>query len=126
MKTYNENLHGNAKPCVYENAKDLRKGQTKAEEILWKNLRGRKLMNLKFRRQHPFENFVLDFYCHEEKLCIEADGSIHNQKEVMEYDQDRTRLLNEHEIIVLRFTNYEIINNIEIVLSKIISHINRK
>ena len=126
MKAYNENLHGNAKPSVYENAKGLRQGQTKAEELLWKNLRARKFINLKFRRQHPFENFVLDFYCHEEKLCIEADGSIHNEKEVMENDQNRTRLLNENGITVLRFTNHEIINNIDAVLSKIINHINRK
>ncbi len=126
MKAYNENLHGNAKASVYENAKGLRQGQTKAEEILWKNLRARKFMNLKFRRQHPFENFVLDFYCHEEKLCIEADGSIHNEKEIMENDQNRTRLLNENGITVLRFTNHEIINNIDAVLSKIINHINRK
>lgn len=126
MKTHNENLHGNAKPLVYENAKDLRQKQTKAEEILWKNLRNRKFMNLKFRRQHPFENFILDFYCHEEKLCIEADGGIHNERDVKDYDENRTRILNENGIEVLRFPNDEIINSIEVVLHKIKSHINNK
>jgi len=125
MKGYNENLHGNTKPSVYENAKGLRQGQTKAEDILWKNLRNRKLMNLKFRRQHPFENFVLDFYCHEKKLCIEADGNIHNEKEIIEYDNNRTRILNENGISVLRFSNYDITNNINAVLNKITEYLNR-
>jgi len=123
MKAYNENLHGNAKPSVYENAKDLRKKQTEAEEKLWQNLRDRKLGNLKFRRQHPFENFILDFYCHEKKLCIEADGGIHNEREVMDYDENRTRVLHENGITVLRFSNEEIITNTDVVLRKIMSYI---
>ena len=126
MKAYNENLHSNAKSSVYENAKGLRQASTKAEMILWKNLRGRKLENLKFRRQHPFENFILDVYCHERKLCIEADGNIHNEKEIMEYGQNRTRLLNDNGIAVLRFTNKEIINNIDTVLNKIMDFINNQ
>ena len=126
MKTYNENLHGNTKPFIYENAKYLRHTQTKAEKLLWKNLRGRKLMSLKFRRQHPYENFILDFYCHERKLCIEVDGSIHDIERVKEYDENRTRLLNENEIRVIRFTNEEIINNTEAVFNKIIESLNKK
>ncbi len=119
MSDYNENLHLNAKGSTYENARLLRQLQTDAEEKLWQQLRGRKLNGLKFRRQHPFDKFVLDFYCHEVKLCIEADGGIHEEEYIKEYDADRTRLLNENEITVLRFTNEEIINNPEIVFYKI-------
>ena len=76
-------------------------------------------MNLKFRRQHPFGNYVLDFYCHEIKLCIKADGGIHNEKDIKEYDIERTKVLNENEITVLRFTNKEIIETIATVVNKI-------
>ena len=124
MNEYNEHLHGNTKPSVYENAKELRQVQTKSEEILWKYLRNRKLMNLKFRRQHPFENFVLDFYCHERKLCIEADGNIHNSKENIEYDNNRTRILKENGITVMRFANHEITDSIGAVLNRITEYLN--
>ena len=115
MADYNENLHNNANPSTYENAHYLRQVKTEAEEKLWQSLRNRKLMNLKFRRQHPFGNYVLDFYCHQIKLCIEADGGIHNEKDIKEYDIERTYILNENGITVLRFTNQEIIETTTIV-----------
>ena len=83
-------------------------------------------MNLKFRRQHPFGNYVLDFYCHEIKLCIEADGSIHNEKDIKEYDIERTKVLNENGITVLRFTNKEIIDTIATVILKIEAYVQNK
>ena len=119
MADYNENLHNNANPSTYDNAHYLRQFKTKAEEKLWQSLRNRKLLNLKFRRQHPFGNYVLDFYCHEIKLCVEADGSIHDEKDIVEYDVERTRTLNESDIVVLRFTNEAIINSITTVVSQI-------
>ena len=126
MNDYNENLHQSAKGLTYENARHLRKFQTDAEHILWQELRARKLNGFKFRRQHPMDKFVLDFYCHEIKLCIEADGGIHEQEAVREYDADRTRLLNENGISVLRFTNEEIIHQTKLVLEKIVYRINEK
>ena len=72
------------------------------------------------------DKFVLDFYCHELKLCIEADGEIHGQEAIREYDADRTRLLNENGISVLRFTNEEIIHQTKLVLEKIVYRINEK
>jgi type I restriction-modification system DNA methylase subunit len=64
------------------NARELRKNQTEAEELLWQVLRNRQLNNLKFRRQHPLKvGFVLDFYCAEAKLGIEIDGGYHTEKE---------------------------------------------
>ena len=123
MPDYNENLHDNANPSTYENALYLRKFATAAESKLWQTLRNRKVMNLKFRRQHPFGNYVLDFYCHEIKLGIEADGSIHNRKDIAAYDIERTRVLNENKISVLRFNNELIINEIETVVNKIMEFV---
>lgn len=120
MKQYNENLHNNAKGSTYENAKFLREFKTKAEEKLWQSLRDRQLNNLKFRRQHPFAEFVLDFYCHEIKLCVEVDGNIYNEKEIIENDNQRTMALNENGIKVIRFKNEEVIGDIDTVLKKIV------
>lgn len=125
MADYNEKLHNNANPSTYENARYLRQFKTEAENKLWQALRNRKLMNYKFRRQHPFGYYVLDFYCHEIKLCIEADGSIHSEKDINEYDIERTNFLNKQAISVLRFSNESIINNLGIVLKKIEEVINK-
>ncbi|WOK05895.1 endonuclease domain-containing protein [Imperialibacter roseus] len=67
----------------------MRKNHTAAENLLWQNLRGRKLGGHKFRRQHPVAGFIADFYCHEAKLVIELDGKIHNLSEQKEYDGGR-------------------------------------
>ena len=119
MPDFNNNLHQYADPSTYEIARQLRQRQTDAEDILWQNLRNRKLCNLKFRRQHAFENFVLDFYCHEKKLVIEADGNIHNEQDIKVYDNARTKRLQECGIKVLRFTNDEIEKNIDDVINRI-------
>ena len=119
MPDFNENLHHHANPSTYEIARILRKTETKAEKILWTLLRNRNVCGLKFRRQHAFENYVLDFYCHEMKLVIEADGKVHNNPEIKIYDNARTNRLNEVGIAVLRFTNDEIENNSTVVVKKI-------
>lgn len=131
MPNFNENLHHHANPSTYEIARILRQRETKAEEILWLLLRNRNAGNMKFRRQHAFEDFVLDFYCHEAKLAIEADGRIHDDPTIMEYDDMRTKRLNDCGITVLRFTNDEIENNSTSVLDAIIqwlkeNHISNK
>ncbi|MDC0977684.1 endonuclease domain-containing protein [bacterium] len=100
-----------------EFARNLRKKQTKAEEILWQALRNRKLKYLKFRRQHILEGFVVDFYCHKLKLAIELDGYIHIKQK--EYDKIRQSLIETEGIRFLRFTNEEIINNLDSVLSRL-------
>lgn len=81
-------------------ARYLRHEETKAEKILWQELRNRKL-DVKFRRQHPIEKFILDFYAPEIKLAIELDGSMH--KESWEYDKLRTELLENQNIKIIRF-----------------------
>ncbi len=107
---------------LLENARELRKNLTEAEELLWQLLRNRQLNNLKFRRQHPLKaGFILDFYCAESKLGIEIDGGYHNQKEQKEYDAERTKIIQEYGIRIIRFTNEQVLLNIEQVLNDIIS-----
>ena len=90
-------------------ASELRKSTTQAEKVLWHQLRNRKVNGLKFRRQHPVDIFILDFYCHERKLAIEVDGRIHNKADQREWDENRTFELNEFGIQILRFTNDDVI-----------------
>ncbi|OGI60568.1 hypothetical protein A2641_03480 [Candidatus Nomurabacteria bacterium RIFCSPHIGHO2_01_FULL_37_25] len=97
-------------------ARYLRHKETKAEKMLWRELRNRKL-GIKFRRQHPLEKFILDFYAPEIKLCVELDGSSH--KENLEYDKLRTEYLKSNEIRTIRFWNREVETNLENVLEKI-------
>ena len=104
---------------IHNNAKNLRKNETEAEKILWDNLKNRQLLGLKFRRQHPIDIFIADFYCHEKKLVIEVDGEIHNQNDNKDYDKSRTDELDNHGLKVIRFTNLEVINNVQEVLEKI-------
>ncbi len=119
MTSYNDNLHQNSKAYAFEYARSLRRMQTKAEEILWEALRNSQVCNLKFRRQHPFDNYILDFYNHKMKLAVEVDGEVHNDPEVVAYDKARTISLNENGITVLRFTNAEVESNLKMVLEKI-------
>ena len=100
-------------------AAELRKNMTTAEKVLWRQLRNRKVEGLKFRRQHPVDIFILDFYCHERKLAIEVDGEIHNQEDQREWDENRTFELNEFGIQILRFSNDEVISHTERVVDSI-------
>ena len=97
-------------------ARYLRREETKAEKILWQELRNRKL-GIKFRRQHPVDKFILDFYSSEIKLGIELDGSSH--KGADEYDRLRTEYLGLNKVRIIRFWNSEIENNLKEVISKI-------
>jgi very-short-patch-repair endonuclease len=98
----------------------LRKNMTLSEILLWKKLRNRKIFNTKFRKQHPISMFIVDFYCHEFKLVIEVDGEIHNNKESSEYDLSRSAELNKFGLKVIRFTNEEVIYNIDSVITRIL------
>ena len=92
---------------------------TPAEQILWAALRDRRLQGLKFRKQHPVGGYVLDFFCVEELLAVEVDGSIHALAEQHELDQERTEWLNQHNIRVLRFSNAAITDHLPVVLDEI-------
>jgi very-short-patch-repair endonuclease len=109
-------------PTIRKFARELRQPQTPAEATLWRHLRNRNL-EYKFRRQHPIESFMVDFYCAEAKLLIEVDGETHFQKTQIEYDQARTEHLERLGYKVIRFTNDDIRYNINIVISKIIEEV---
>jgi very-short-patch-repair endonuclease len=98
----------------------LRRNLTVAELLLWKKLSDRKIFKTKFRKQHPVFIFIVDFYCHEFKLVIEVDGEVHNDKESTEYDLGRTAELNRFGIKVIRFTNDDVIFNVESVITRIL------
>jgi very-short-patch-repair endonuclease len=95
----------------------LRTNMTDAEQTLWKVLRGRQFSGHKFRRQHPFGDYVLDFVCLENKLIIEVDGGQHCSQS--EYDEVRTKRLQSAGFHVLRFWNNEVLEEFEAVKDKI-------
>jgi very-short-patch-repair endonuclease len=105
-----ESLHKGTREINFENARRMRKYPTHAENVIWEELRNRKLLNYKFRRQHPLNNYIADFYCHELKLVIELDGRYHDLEEVKEKDQKRTEDLQDLGITVYRITNEELTN----------------
>ena len=116
---YSEHLHKGASADTHQRANELRHAETDAEKKLWSLLRNRQLKGKKFRRQHAFTNYILDFYCHECKLAVELDGKHHLKNENKEYDAARTLSLEEYGITVLRFWNNEVLNSPEKVLERI-------
>ncbi len=101
----------------------LRKHQTDAERKLWSLLRNRQLAKVKFRRQFPVDRHILDFYSPEYKLGIEADGGQHYSDEGKAKDELRTGKLAEHGIQILRFSDLDILQNIEGVYQVILKTI---
>lgn len=118
-ESYNDNLHKEAIGKLYQYGRELRQESTEAEKLLWTELRNRKLNGLKFRRQHPLDKFIVDFYCNEKKLVVEVDGDVHDENINKEYDEARTVMLAGLNITVLRFKNEEVITNVRDVLKKI-------
>ncbi len=118
-KSFQGLLNFGAKREIFENAKELRQNQTEAEKVLWGNLRSRRCRGLKFRRQHPVKEFILDFYCHEYLLGIEVDGSVHENELAKEYDLNRTAELESLGITILRFKNEDVLNDTAKVLAEI-------
>ena len=110
MKYFKKTMHQGAQPSVFRNAKHLRNHPTRAEEILWERLKNNQIEGVHFRRQHPFSNYVPDFYAHSLKLVIELDGSIHEDKSVQYTDEERELSLRLRALHILRYTNEYIYN----------------
>jgi very-short-patch-repair endonuclease len=108
-----------AKPEILKIAGELRKNMTTAEKILWNKLRNRQIEGFRFRRQHPINEFVVDFFCYEAMLVLEVDGSVHDDIKQNERDEQRTLILIRLGIKEIRFTNYEVINHTDLVIRKI-------
>jgi very-short-patch-repair endonuclease len=105
-------------PAILERARELRQPQTPAERRLWECLRDSRLAGYKFRRQHPIDRFIVDFYCAASRLIVEVDGESHVAQE--EYDAARTEWLEAHGYRVIRFTNLEVHQQLEGVVTTIL------
>ena len=118
-----------ADPTLYDIlkqfAKENRQKETLAETILWKFLRGRQL-GVNFRRQHIIGDYIADFVCLPQKLIIELDGGYHQLSSQQLSDEERTVWLNNKGFKVLRFSNEEVIGNIEGTLEAIKENINER
>ncbi|TWT77959.1 hypothetical protein Pla123a_17580 [Posidoniimonas polymericola] len=100
------------------NAKQLRRDATYPEQALWYALRSKQLRGLKFRRQHPIDCYVVDFFCGEGGLVVEVDGESHEGQQVA--DAERQKRLEELGFVVLRVTNDEVLENLDGVLEAIL------
>jgi len=109
-----------------ERSRNLRKNQTDAEKKLWTILRNRQINGVKFRRQFPVGRYILDFYCPDYRLAIEADGGQHYENKVKDQDDLRTRELNNLGIEMIRFTDREILTNSDGVVEAIQNAIAKK
>src|SRR5216683_2743677 len=100
-------------------ARSLRKRATEAERILWRHLRNRNFAGYKFRRQHPVDGYILDFYCPATKVAVELDGDGHNYRAGQIRDRMRSELLARRGIAVLRFWNRRVRQELDSVLQAI-------
>jgi len=108
---YNSNLK--------ELARQLRNNSTKTEILLWQKLKRKQMYGYDFHRQKPIDNYILDFFCYELMLGIEIDGYSHDFLEVFEKDLKKTKRMNELNISVLRFSDFQILKEMDHVLRAI-------
>jgi very-short-patch-repair endonuclease len=115
-KVIEKNMFFGAKAELFPLALKMRKNPTEAERVMWRILRKFCQSGIPFRRQHPIEFYIADFYCHNLRLVIEVDGEIHTEKENQSHDDGRT---GEIGIKVIRFTNSQVLHESEMVIEKI-------
>ena len=119
-----ENYRGGlSRTALLERCRALRRDETDAERLLWTMLRGRQVAGAKFRRQHQFGPFILDFFCVEHRPAIEVDGSHHLSDDGVARDASRTAWLQRAEIRVLRFDNRQVLLETEGVLEAILQEL---
>ena len=106
-------------PDLRVKVQKLRADPTPCEVTVWNAIRNRAVEGIKFRRQHPFANFVLDFYAPEIMLAIEIDGDVHVDPGQKAHDDWRERKLSEHGVRVVRFTNAQVAVDLEGVLEQL-------
>jgi very-short-patch-repair endonuclease len=105
-------------PEKAERAKELRRNMTGAEKVFWQRVRANRLGGFHFRRQQVIAGFIVDFYCHAATLVVELDGPIHDHR--ADYDRERTRILTERGVRVMRFRNEEVFQNMDSVLKRVL------
>jgi very-short-patch-repair endonuclease len=106
-------------PPLRNRRKELRNNGTAAEAVLWKHLQRRQLLGKRFRRPHSINRYIVDFFCVECDIAIELDGAPHFSELGEEYEAERTRFLEAEGIVILRFENRILYQNIEAVLKTI-------
>ncbi len=107
------------RPSTRPKRKNLRSSQTEAETVLWERLRDRGFMGYKFYRQYGIGEYIADFYCPQQRLVIEIDGGQHHTGEVREYDDSREKFMSSLAIKTIRFSNRDVLQNIERVMAEI-------
>jgi very-short-patch-repair endonuclease len=122
MHERDKTMYFRAESDTFQAARILRKNMTICEKLLWDKLKGKQVCRLHFRRQHPIEFFIADFYCHEIRLVIEIDGEVHNEN--LEYDDGRSAEMEKFDIKIIRFKNDEVEKDIEKVISEIKNIVN--
>lgn len=118
MLPYNKNLK--------ERSRELRSSMTDAEIALWAKVRRRQLYSLQFHRQKPIGNYIVDFYCPAAQLVVEIDGGQHYRAEGELRDADRDAYLKSLGLLVLRFSNLDVLSNMDGVMTTIVQHIEAK
>ena len=118
MLQYNKNL----KPV----ARQLRKNMTDAEQLLWSKIRRKQLRGHQFYRQKTIASYIVDFYCPKASLVIEVDGGQHYSEEGLEKDQSRDQYLGSLGLRVMRFSNHDVLKNIDGAVAVIDRHLKSK
>ena len=98
-------------------AKRFRKQMTPAEKVFWEMVRNNKVRGLHFRRQQALDGFIADFFCNQLKLIVEIDGGVHEQQK--DYDAKRERILSLNDVTTIRFSNAEVIDNLDMVKQRL-------
>lgn len=124
-KSVVKDMHAGAKPELFRYAQEMRKNPTESEKALWNILRKFRSRGYIFRRQHPVDIFIADFYCHKLKLIIEVDGDVHDSEEAMEYDDGRSAELERCGLTIIRFTNDQVLKELDKVALQIQDSITR-
>jgi very-short-patch-repair endonuclease len=107
----------NYNPNLKFNARSLRSDMTDAEKLLWSRVRRKQILGVQFYRQKPIGDYIVDFYAPQANLVIELDGGQHFAPGQQRYDEKRTLYLQKQGLSVLRFTNMEVLKNIEEVMA---------
>jgi very-short-patch-repair endonuclease len=103
--------------ALTKRAQHLRRNPTRAERRLWIYLKGRQRCNYDFHRQKPLLSFIVDFFCCELFMAIEIDGPSHDKR--AEYDRQREAALARYDVVILRFTNEQVMERVKDVLATI-------
>src|SRR4051812_15798213 len=112
--------HQDVSQVTLSHARVMRREPTDAERKMWRLLRDRRFVSVKFRRQAPFKSYILDFICFERRIIIELDGSQHADSQ---RDAVRDRILREHGFTTLRYWNHDVLKRPTIVLEHIFARL---